>query len=430
MKTKLAILTAATLLAGSHAWAADLSLSSSTSNNTTPNGATIPWNTTDTYWWNGSSNVAWTNNNTVVFTGVTTDSNLNTFIDPTVTGITVNAGRNLRIANTDTGNAHTVTVEGAVNVATNRNLEIGTGGTVNITMTGNMTKTGAGSFILNTANAILAGNTDIQAGALTYNAGTMTNAAIKVSGTGQFVLNGSPTIAKLEGTGNTVLLGTTGSSKSLTIAQTADTTYSGNFVGGGSGGNKDLTIVKNSSGTLLLTGDNSGMLKAAAGTAVTVSGGTLTAGSNNALGGGGSFGNNVSVGASGRLGVANQANASLNNLTLATGSKFLFDLTGAASTTDTQLLIGGTWTGTGNYTIDLLGTTGLAAGNYTLIDMTTSSTIGAAGFTQGTGWGSNTLSWTTDQVILTVIPEPTTWALLAGSLTTVVIFRRRRRNLD
>lgn len=25
------------------------------------------------------------------------------------------------------------------------------------------------------------------------------------------------------------------------------------------------------------------------------------------------------------------------------------------------------------------------------------------------------------------IPEPTTWALLAGSLTTLVIFRRRRR---
>jgi hypothetical protein len=29
---------------------------------------------------------------------------------------------------------------------------------------------------------------------------------------------------------------------------------------------------------------------------------------------------------------------------------------------------------------------------------------------------------------LTVVPEPATWALLAGSLTVLTIFRRRRRD--
>lgn len=33
-----------------------------------------------------------------------------------------------------------------------------------------------------------------------------------------------------------------------------------------------------------------------------------------------------------------------------------------------------------------------------------------------------------DDISVTAVPEPTTWALLAGSLTTLVIFRRRRRN--
>lgn len=33
-----------------------------------------------------------------------------------------------------------------------------------------------------------------------------------------------------------------------------------------------------------------------------------------------------------------------------------------------------------------------------------------------------------DNVTITPVPEPTTWALLAGSLTTLMIFRRRRRD--
>jgi len=31
-----------------------------------------------------------------------------------------------------------------------------------------------------------------------------------------------------------------------------------------------------------------------------------------------------------------------------------------------------------------------------------------------------------DNISVSAVPEPTTWALLAGSLTTLVLFRRRR----
>jgi len=45
-----------------------------------------------------------------------------------------------------------------------------------------------------------------------------------------------------------------------------------------------------------------------------------------------------------------------------------------------------------------------------------------------TGAGPTLLTWqyTASTGVLTVVPEPTTWALLAGSLTTVMVFRRRR----
>jgi autotransporter-associated beta strand protein len=54
-------------------------------------------------------------------------------------------------------------------------------------------------------------------------------------------------------------------------------------------------------------------------------------------------------------------------------------------------------------------------------------------FTSITGTGLNDgLNWNTANLgstgFITVVPEPSTWALLAFSLTTVVVFRRRRRN--
>jgi len=49
------------------------------------------------------------------------------------------------------------------------------------------------------------------------------------------------------------------------------------------------------------------------------------------------------------------------------------------------------------------------------------------------GWANltGTASTTTDIVLTSfavdAVPEPTTWALLAGSLTTIMVLRRRRQ---
>ena len=198
-------------------------------------------------------------------------------------------------------------------------------------------------------------------------------------------------IAELKGSSTaSVISVTTTSARTFRVNQTGNTTYAGSFTNTGAG--LGWTIQKESTGTLTLTGDNSGMSKGAtAYTTATINGGALVGGHNAAFGT--STLANVTVGASGTIGVANQANLGINNLALSNGAKFVFDLSGATSTNDTQLAVGGTWTlgTTKSYTIDLLGTTGLANGKYTLI--TSVNATGATNWITGTGWGANTLSY-------------------------------------
>lgn len=65
-------------------------------------------------------------------------------------------------------------------------------------------------------------------------------------------------------------------------------------------------------------------------------------------------------------------------------------------------------------------------------DFTNSNFAGAtfdlSNITLGPGLSWDTSNFLTTGVLTVVVPEPTTWALLAGSLTTVMVFRRRRTN--
>lgn len=115
-----------------------------------------------------------------------------------------------------------------------------------------------------------------------------------------------------------------------------------------------------------------------------------------------------------------------NTITLSntiTFSGLSFDITSAS--TYGRFLGAGTATVTGA-TINI---TGAYAGvvNDTF-DLTTGNFSGATLGTLPTLSGS--LTWNTSAFlttgVLTVVPEPATWALLAGSLTTVMVFRRRR----
>ena len=55
-----------------------------------------------------------------------------------------------------------------------------------------------------------------------------------------------------------------------------------------------------------------------------------------------------------------------------------------------------------------------------------SGTFSAVNFVGAAG-AAGTFNYTNGDLTLTTVPEPTTWALLAFSLTTVMVFRRRRR---
>ena len=116
------------------------------------------------------------------------------------------------------------------------------------------------------------------------------------------------------------------------------------------------------------------------------------------------------------------------DLTLADGSQFNFDLDTVEDSDKVEL------TGTltlndqefADFTFDTLG--GFGAGEYILFE--------AAGIS-GTGLGSSltgdidglssTLSIDGTDVILTVVPEPNTAALLVSGLLTLLLFARRRR---
>ena len=330
------------------------------------------------------------------------------------------------------------------------------------------TTVGANSHVtINTGGVFDARNTN------TYNLGN-----IVING-GTFELsrtNANTTIianlTSLSGSGGntTVLLRTTGtlgvSNATLNINQSTNTTYSGtitgfttafsgtqtgfitvNKLGAGSlalGGNIDLrreTTV--TAGTLLINSTNATFTSTSA-NAITVNG---------TLGGTGTLqitgADSVTLTGNGSLlaGLAGSAGQTTYNLsggsldlttrTSGAGTGWLnFDLGTNATpgTTYDRISLTGSGAlniGTGlnftDFTFSTLSGFG-SGGNYTLFS-TTSAILGTLGTTTGTISGLNaTLQISGNDLVLNVVPEPATWGLLAASLTTVMVLRRRRRN--
>jgi len=112
------------------------------------------------------------------------------------------------------------------------------------------------------------------------------------------------------------------------------------------------------------------------------------------------------------------------NITLAntTGTRDLLNITGAGIFTKGTSV-------DNTFTFDFAGTG--QAGVYKIVDWAASTTFTMASDFVATNLasgltGSFTIDNTTTALYLNVVPEPSTWALLAGSLTALVIFRRRR----
>ena len=185
------------------------------------------------------------------------------------------------------------------------------------------------------------------------------------------------------------------------------------------------------SGTLLISGSSTG-------------GGAYAVNSGGTLGGTGTIGlasnQNVVVSAGGKV----QA-SSFDRLDLALSGTGTLDVSGALGSgtgsmiftldapTSTVVAIAGTLnigSNVLNFDDFTFSTTGnFAAGAYKLFGGASSLTGTLGSSLIGTVGGLNsTISIVNNEVILTAVPEPATWALLAFSLTTVVVLRRRRNS--
>ena len=127
------------------------------------------------------------------------------------------------------------------------------------------------------------------------------------------------------------------------------------------------------------------------------------------------FSNNVNIGTT-QITLANPITFSGTNInfditTMATYGRFIG--AGTATVSGETINIGSTYTGVIGDTFDL------TSGNFS------GATLGSLPVLTTGKWDSSTFL-TNGQLSVVPVPEPTTWALLAGSLTTVMVFRRRR----
>jgi len=295
------------------------------------------------------------------------------------------------------------------------------------------------------ANTLTTGNTTIQAvgSARSYDA----NMGFNVSAAGgKTIFSGSNTLTL---TGTTTLYRT-----SVLDVDAVRVNLTGNWTQTGSSG-----LTKEGSGTLVMGSGGTTTVGYLLGT--TINAGTLlvngnmgnvsgtsdivTVNASGTLGGTGSIARATTVNANGYLsagdstvnnGVGTLSFASGGNLTLATGATLKFDLNGTSSANDLIVTNGGLNLGTGNtFTFDF---SNLGIGTYASNTWATIWTNSAA---WGTNYSGNTfaigalsggltggefqLSGNDLQVRFTAVPEPSTWALLALSLTTVMVLRRR-----
>ena len=197
---------------------------------------------------------------------------------------------------------------------------------------------------------------------------------------------------------------------SITIQGNGAVLISGSISGAGA-------VIKTGSGTLDLSGVNTytGATTVNAGTLL-ISGGSLAADSAVTVNSGARIGGNGTIAGS---------------LSLASGAQFVFSLT------DTLNATGGVTLDNSFGVASLVNSdgsavnwAGVADGTYTLINSSSSfeniSNWEFANRATGLGGGKEAY-FQAGSLQLVVIPEPATWALLAFSLTTVVVLRRRAR---
>jgi autotransporter-associated beta strand protein len=296
---------------------------------------------------------------------------------------------------------------------------------IGFTSNGTFTQTGGTNSL---TSFLSLGSSSSVTGTYNLNGGTLiTNSISKGSGTAAFNFGGGTLQARSSFSFPMMLTGINGNAN-IDTARYSAVTISGILSGDGG-------LNKLGSGTLTLSGSNSysGETDINAGTlniTGSISSSSLVmVNSSGILAGTGTVGP-VMVNSGGHLSPGNSAGTLkiAGNLTINDGALLDFDL---ASTSASDKISMSSYTLYLNnqdfYDFTFTALSGFGNGTYTLIDAKTISGNLGSNLTGNIGNYSATLSTYNNDLILTVVPEPGTWLLLASTCMAIFVGKRMRR---